>query len=211
MATRKRLSAPRRFPRSGKAPPTYTLGLNRNIQLWDYSDADPHPRGQKPPPQFIETVSASLVQVSSAGGVINVALDADPIAGFVVNAWATRYATLFREYRILKVFFRIKALSANIGQTEVTIDEVNGTVPTLALMEDQGYVSVNNAVGSNDTCYAQWRVNDLAEAAWKLTTASMTPCYLKIYTDNATLNTPAAATTKFDVRATYTIAFRGRV
>jgi len=196
---------------SRRPPPTYTLGLRQNIRLWEDDDASLHRRGQKGPPLFFEIASASLVVQSSAGGTIAQAMDADPIAGFVLNGWATRYATLFREYRILKVFFRIKALAANTGETRVTIDDRNNTTPTLALMEDQGYVTVENAVGAKDTCFAEWVNNDISEAGFSLTSASMTPCYLKIYTDNASLNTPANNTTKFTVKATYHFCFKGRV
>lgn len=189
------------------------ISSNNNIVLYDAEAFDLTEKLTMAPPHFTEKVKAVTQYVSSGAGLIAAAHDCDPVAGSgPINAWATRYATLFREYRVVALRFVAESTNSTTGKTMVTIDDANGTAPTTALMEDQGYVMLSNAVGSNDShCAGKWTLADTGESSWILTSQGRTPCYIKLYTDNAFWNTPAAATTKIVLHVLYTIQFRGRV
>lgn len=189
------------------------IGSNNNIVLYDAEAVHRLDAVNKAPPHFTEKVKVVTSYTSSAGGTINIAHDADPVAGSgPVNAWSTRYQTLFREYRVVSIRVTAESLTGNAGKCMLTIDDANGTTPTTALMEDQGYVTLSNAVGSQDShAGGKWTLADTGESSWILTSQGRTPCYIKLYTDNAFWAAPAAATTKIVLHVLYTIEFRGRV
>jgi len=165
------------------------------------------------PPKFREVVTTAGAFTCSAGGGFASANSLDPIAGSIpVNTWAARYGALFTEYRVERISVFVESMSNTVGLTLFALDDSpNGSVaPSAASIEGLGYVQAENGFGSNDFAHLEWRLTDLSEAGWTGIAVSIIPCYLKIYTDNAVLNTPAAATTKYLVSVTYTITYRGR-
>jgi len=207
MASKNRNNGSRK--RSRQVFDSATLGLARNIRY----DKNPKRMVHLAPPLFTEVVTTSAVLTCSAAGGIASALSLDPIAGGIpVNTWATRYGACFTEYRTDKIDILVEGIGGTIGETLFALDDSpNGAVaPSAASIEGLGFVQCQNGFTANNYANLHWKLTDIAEAGFSGIAISLTPCYLKIYTDNGVLNTPAAATTKYLISITYTIVFRGR-
>jgi len=205
------LTRKQRRKKEKRRPPLAQVGIKNGIFL--YVDSLISDKVQKPPPQFFEVLQIYGTVACTGAGNIAAAITTDPIAGTnLVPNWATRYATLFREYRINRVVVHTVAMTGSAGLTWWTIDDINGTVPTLNAMEDQGFVETSNAVGvEGSRATLEWNLQNISEASWIATTVSEIPFYLKVYTDNANLLTPAVAVQLYELHIKYYISFRGRV
>jgi hypothetical protein len=189
------------------------LTAGNNITLYDAESMEKKASITKAPPHFTEVVQCRYNLTSSAGGDIAVALNTDPVAGTtaIIN-WATRYQSLFREYRVLVLRVKAESLSPTAGKTLLSMDDQSNIVPDVNSITDKRYVTFSNAVGSYDAhAGAKWLLGDLGEASWISTANSRTPCYVLLFTNTANWLTPAAATTNIGLTLTYTIEFRGRV
>ncbi len=148
-----------------------------------------------------------VLSTSGAGGIATVISAA---ASNIVN-WSTRFATLFDEYRFLKVVWKVTPVQNQIGVTYFYVDENDSSVPTLTEARNHRHVilSNSNTASSRMPYLFKWRSADLADLGFTGTgTTSTTPAVLKIYTD-ATLGTAAAINTMWLVDVVFTVQLRG--
>ena len=164
----------------------------------------------------------TLISCSAAGAVS---------LSSIVNATQietpSRY-NFFDEFRLIKAVFEIRpvASTATSGLTIFYIDENDATAPTLV----QAQRHVGNALSNNgqsqmvsaglgrrtqvDATGIQkitWTARDVTDLAFQAISnfSTAAPAYLKVYTDNANLGTPAVAQPLFVIRAYLTYQFRG--
>ncbi len=150
----------------------------------------------------------SLVLNSSAGGAIATVISA--AATNIVN-WSTRFASLFDEYRFLKVMWKVTPVSNQPGLTYFYVDENDSSVPTLTESRNHRHVilSNSNTASSRMPFTFKWRNADLSDLGFIATgTTSTTPAVLKVYTD-ATLGTAAAVNAMWLVDMVFTVQLRG--
>jgi hypothetical protein len=127
-----------------------------------------------------------------------------------VTGFSTRFASTFDEYRIIKAIMKIRPCSASTGLTRFFFDELSGTNPTQNdALERVGIELCNSNANSSSTKEMHWSPRDLDDQNFVATTASVTPCYLKIYTDAAVFGAPATVTPLWLISQNLTVEFRG--
>lgn len=132
-----------------------------------------------------------------------------------IPSFATRFATLFDEYRILGVRFHVIPVcnlgTPNSGATVFVIDENDATAPASAavVVQKRGSRILSNFPGARNRSYTfTWKAKDTTDEAWlSVSSVSTTSCALKFASDT-TLAAPTASDI-FIIQADLLISFRG--
>jgi hypothetical protein len=100
----------------------------------------------------------------------------------LVNNW-TAYAKIFEEYCLtgfrLEVRFQTTAFST--GVVLITLDEKDGTVPTV-LQYDKPHIELMTTINSGvDFQTIEWVPSDLADLQWTSTASTVTPIWMKYF------------------------------
>jgi hypothetical protein len=127
-----------------------------------------------------------------------------------VTGFATRFGSTFDEYRILGVRMRIAPLGVNPGISCFWFDEKNSSAPTVT----EAYERIatrrsNNSADSKSTFTMTWTARDLLDLQYTAIGTVATPCYFKVYTDNATFGAPVAVTSLWIIDFELMVEFRG--
>lgn len=149
------------------------------------------------PVKFSTTVTTGSIAGTSAVSINN------------ISAFATRFASTFVEYRIIKANFRVRLFSSiNPGVLQMWIDELSTTAPTLNEARERATLIVS--ASSNNRIPAQKWVNaDFNDLQYRATSTSFTAATFKIYTDNAIFGSSIVATDYLEVEPEFLVQFRG--
>ena len=137
-----------------------------------------------------------------------------PIDLTIVNAWATRFATLFREYAICGAHFEIRPnnIANTAGIVKVFIDEQSAAAPTAADAVDRPSLDVTCGPIFEPRAYRLgWKPADILDLDYVSTATTFTPAWLKVLATVANTFTSAATTGQVLVTGTFACQFRGYV
>lgn len=132
----------------------------------------------------------------------------------IIPAFATRFGATFVEYRILgfrgTIRQRSNTGSTQDGTTAFFLDERNAAVPTSSTSLDHPRIEIANIVNSSDKLHMiNWVANDITDEQWTNTAATITPVYLKGYTDASNFGTSTTTVVTYAVMGTIRFQFRG--
>lgn len=138
-------------------------------------------------------------------GVVAISASIDPVND--VNDWATRFQTLFVEYRVVKARARIQNFSSsNPGIYKFWV-KTSGGSPTQAEALDQK----GNMVPCSDITNVHeliWTPTDPIDLEYKACSVSSNPAYFRVYTNNANWGAPTVVTTLGTLVIDFLIQFR---
>lgn len=130
--------------------------------------------------------------------------------GLDVNTATTafsKYNTVFLEHRTLKIEVHLMPVDINAGLTIAFITDRDAGVPTILDSEEIGNATISNN-GQRPTVLT-WVPKSPDDSDFVLYGTTSTKAYLNLYTDNANLGSPIAATALWVVRPRFLIQFRG--
>lgn len=141
-------------------------------------------------------------------GVISAKIDVQSSA---IANFATKFGSLFEEYRIVKAVFATKLFnSTSPGLITSWVDEKNASSPTLAeAIAKSSNQNSFNASSINRTRTLTWTPHDPLDLQYIAIGANTVVSTFKAYTDNINFGSSAVALPYFAVYTTYTIQFRG--
>jgi len=145
----------------------------------------------------VTTGTSAFALIASAAGISN---------------FSTRFASLFEEYRIVRIQFRVKFFNSTASGIVITwFDEKSLIAPTLS--EARTKSSPQRAVNLsrvNRDMVLTWTPHDTVDLQY-LDTAASPIGYgaFKLYTDTANFGCLAGAGAICQVYPTYTVQFRG--
>lgn len=165
------------------------------------------------PSQIVHTMMLqypTTVVSTDAGG--NIATAFSPSIGGLTQF--SSYQGTYDEGRIIGIDFKVQAAASNAGCSKFQIDDSDSTNPTTASMNaKRHYLLNNNHLGPKSSRIFRYRCEDLEDLKFlDMATGSgagiYTPCSLKIYTDQAVLNSPNSQKL-WIIEAVLTVQFRG--
>lgn len=138
-------------------------------------------------------------------GVVAISLAMDTTT---ISSWASRFASLFEEYRIVGVDMKVQPFSSTTtGILKMYFDEKSAIAPTAASVQRRSIKDVS--CSDNKLHVVKWRVEDVADMVFTASTTNYTPVYFKIYTDLANFGAPAVVTPVGYLTPEYWVQFRG--
>ena len=99
---------------------------------------------------------------------------------------AASFKTVYDEWRLTRVRFKLFPLGANGGVTKFVMDDADATIPnTTYAYARRGFTYSNNSANHKSTPAITYRAEDLTDLEWYSTNsaAAYTPMALKVYTD----------------------------
>lgn len=131
-----------------------------------------------------------------------------------IESFPSRFASLYEEYRIIKMQWKIKFFSSTCPGVLITwVDEKKlSTLPTLS--EAKTKVSSRNIVNLSrvgDDLMITWVPRDPLDQQYIASNSYVNVCAFKAYTDYTNFGAPIAVTDVGIVYPTYTLQFRGLV
>jgi len=153
------------------------------------------------PELIVSTVTTGVVQTVYTVNVGN------------ISNFATRFASLYEEYRIVKAKFYTRLFSSNISGLLLTwVDEKTFGVPTLA----ESRTKTNKRDMFNASCIDRkpllsWTPHDPLDQQYTSTSVTNTFAAFKVYSDNANYAMPIVATAIGEIFAEFTVQFRGLI
>jgi len=144
-----------------------------------------------------------------AGGIADVI----NIDTSLINNWATRFASLFKEFAIVGARFnvRITSVSSPVGLIFAYIDEQSAAAPTAASLNvaHATIPIVSTDVDSTASLHkVDWVAKSYADLTWDPVPASGLVGYLKLYASAAT-GTGATTGAQLGVTGSVAVCFRG--
>lgn len=132
------------------------------------------------------------------------------ISTSLINGFSTRFGLTFDEYRILKVYCKIRPLAVSTGVTRFLFDEKNSSaVSATGSTQRVGKTLANNAADPKSVTMMTWSARDLLDLQYTAIGSTVTPVYFKIYTDSTNYGAPATATALWLIEFDLTVEFRG--
>lgn len=154
----------------------------------------------------LPTISA-IQTTTITTGVISSSIG---ISTSLINGFATRFGLTFDEYRILKVYCKIRPLVVSTGVTRFLFDEKSSTALTATGSTQRvGLTLANNSADSKSLQTMIWSARDLLDLQYTAIGSSVTPVYFKIYTDSTNYGAPVSATALWLIEFDLTVEFRG--
>jgi hypothetical protein len=146
-----------------------------------------------------------LLTTTVTTGVVAISNTINPTAD--VQGWATRFQSLWKEYRVVKFEAEINLFSStNAGMIKMWIGTTSG-VPSSADALDALGVKFN--ASSVDRIHKiTWVPSDPDDLVFTLTSGSLNPAYFKLYTDAGNFGSPIAVTSLGTASYKYWIQFR---
>jgi hypothetical protein len=127
---------------------------------------------------------------------------------FVTN-WATRFASLYEEFRLMRVNALIQMFSSqNPGVLLLYWDEKTTTVPNNAAASER----VTRRIAAADiskTHRMSWKAKDTVDLAYTATSGSDVPVCLMVFTNNANNGSSIVATPYASISFELVFQFRG--
>lgn len=149
------------------------------------------------------------VAITAGSVTVNQNLDLSQI-----NAFASRFASLFREYCIVgaRVEIRLNVMSASAqGVVKAWIDEDSAAAPTLSNALNRATLDIALVGAPIDKVYViNWKPLDYLDLDWTDTGTTFTPAFLKLYGTTST-GLAAASAGQLIVTGTLAFCFRGYV
>jgi len=189
----RRQNQPKRKGRQPKAK----LPMLRNIPSFP---------GQPMAQHIVETFNEVFSTTVTTGAIAEVT-PMDPTTQ--ITNWATRFQSLYEEYRVVKAVARVLCFSStNPGTLMMFWDEKSATVPTNAAASERALVRFN-AGDVTRPHKTTWVARDLLDLQYTPTGTASNPVYWKIFTNNANNGSSIVATAYCTVDFKLTIQFRG--
>lgn len=149
---------------------------------------------------------AQFAVIVSGLGALNKTFD--PVTD--VTNWASRYQSMFREYRVIGVDVILQQAFPNSGSTTFWIDEATNYTPALNdANENIGVLIPNTNAGCKGTTTLHWRAKELEDLTFNSTGTSSAAAFLKGFTNQAQYGTTPAVASIFTIRLLYMIEFKG--
>lgn len=153
----------------------------------------------------IPSFTASLSTTVGTGAIANVTT----IGSAIVTNWATRFQSLYEEFRIISCTAKVDCFSSNNpGQIRCYWDEKSATAPTAATASTRGQF-VFSASDVTKRHSSTWMARDLLDLQYSPVATNPAPVYFKLYTDNASYGSSIVATGYVSVSFMMVVQFRG--
>jgi hypothetical protein len=137
-----------------------------------------------------------------------------PLDTTILPNWATRFASLFREYSICgaNLELRLSNVVNPAGIVVAFIDEKSGAAPTAQQGENRPRLDmmVQNMT-SVQPYRLKWKPADYLDLQWTITSVNTTDAFLQIFTSVASFFTTATTTGTVLVTGSLAVQFRGFV
>lgn len=143
-------------------------------------------------------------------GVIADAIAINPESD--IQSFATRFASTFQEYRLVKARLMIRPCGSSTGVSRVWQESHNSaSVTSQSASEKSGLILPNTMTNSRSVSQLIWKPRGVEVLEWSGIGSSTTFGQFSLYTDLASFNAPATATVLWETQIEYTIEFRGLV
>jgi len=171
-------------------------------------DLELHPtfKGQPVYSVAVPAIPVKLTQTVTTGVVSSVLL----VSSASIQDFATRFATLFTEYRIISVVFSVNLFSSTQpGLALSWIEEKDFSAPTAGEAAERGVKRF--ALGANQMPHHfRWLVSDPFDLQFRDSdSAAQSVAAFKVYSDNATYGSGITAADIGLISASFTFQFRG--
>ncbi len=149
----------------------------------------------------------TILTTTVTTGVIAQALSMDPVTR--ISNWATRFQSLYLEYRVVKARARVVCFSSNNPGTLLMYwDEKSNAAPNNAQASETSMRRIAAADVFREHNMS-WKARDLLDLQYTATDTSFNSVYWKVYTDAANNGSSIVATAYATVDFKLTIEFRG--
>lgn len=159
----------------------------------------------QPVAEMIIQAQPDLLTTTVTTGVCAISNSINPTAD--VQGWATRFQSLWKEYRVVKYEAEVCLFSStNPGLIKTWVGTTSG-VPTSSDALDALAIKFN-ASAVEKRHILTWVPSDPADLAFTLTSGSANPAYYKLYTDAGNFGAPTTVTILGTVSYKYWVQFR---
>jgi hypothetical protein len=137
-----------------------------------------------------------------------------PLDLTLVNGFATRFASLFREYAIVgaSIEIRLNNTAVTAGIIEAFIDEETNAAPTANDAANRPRLDMTVGPIFEPRAYRmKWKPRDILDLDYVATGTTFTPAWLKVFGSVANTFTTATTTGQVIVTGTLAFCFRGYV
>lgn len=156
-------------------------------------------------------VSPGSISIASGAiaGVIN-------IDSSIVKNFATRFASLFKEFAIVgcRLELRLNNCTAPQGLMLAYIDENDNSAPTAASL-DYAHVEVPLVLNAADTTGSlhvlEWKAQSFEDLTWDPTSSAGLVAYLKVFSSVADTGTTSSTAATIMLTGAISVCFRGYV
>lgn len=146
-----------------------------------------------------------LLTTTVTTGVVADSVAFDPTSE--ITGWATRFQSLWKEYRVVCVDVEVSLFSSsNSGLILMWVGTTSG-VPSSTNALD-AFALKFNASAVDVRHRLKWVPSDPADLDYNLTSVSSTPAYFKLYTDSGNFGSPIAVTVLGLISFAYHVQFR---
>jgi hypothetical protein len=134
-----------------------------------------------------------------------------------VNAFSTRFATLFREYAIVGAALEIRpainsAVTTYGGLCQCFIDEESNSAPIFNTASNRPRLDVScQNLTEVEPYKIQWTPRDYLDLDFVAVATTFTPAWLKLWCDTASTGSNAGLSGSFIVTGTLAFDFRGYI
>ncbi len=159
-------------------------------------------------PLATHVIPAGSYLLTPTGGTVASATPVDPTT--LINGWATRFQTLYEEYRVVKVKAQVNFFSStNPGILASYWDEKTPyTTPTVAIVQQRS--TFKTSLSSTDRpLNMTWVPRDLLDLEYTAIGTAVSPVAICFYTDSANYGSGGGITNFAEVSLFITIQFRG--
>jgi hypothetical protein len=149
--------------------------------------------------------SPDLITTTVTTGVAAISTGIAPATD--VQAWATRFQTLWKEYRVVKVVAEVELFSStNSGLINLWVGTTTGVPAAVDALAT--FPLKFNASAVDKVHTLTWIPDDPADLVYTLTSSSLVPATVKLYTDAGNFGAPIAVTNLGLLSLTYWVQFR---
>jgi hypothetical protein len=130
-----------------------------------------------------------------------------------VSNFATRFGSLYEEYRIVKAKFSVRLFSSiNPGLLIMWVDEKSASAPTLAESRTKSNArDIVNGSATNRTPTLTWTPHDPVDQQYTAISTNTVFASFKIYSDNTNYGSYNVVTSYGEIFAEFTFQFRGLI
>lgn len=156
---------------------------------------------------FRVPISPQIFQ-SSAGTVLS---QSSTVTAAMIDTFATRIGTVFREYVIVGYDFTVTAVGGNPGTAAIWVDELVATAPTSADASRADHVLISLTVGDQtSTARLKATISEINDAGWSDTNSTVpAPAFVKAYSDGPLYGLTAASSRIIQLDGHLLMVFRG--
>lgn len=191
-------------PKSAKSRRKASKGVTSQKTVYNPLRLVPSYRGQCIDQLWVGTNPQPLTTTVTTGAIA-ISASMDPIND--INGWATRFQSLFVEYRVVKVRAVIQLFSTNNAGVLNFWVRTSGGAPTQteALSQHPMQFAAADVNGRHEIV---WVPTDPIDLEYKATSVSSNPAYVQVYTNNANWGAPIVVTTLGNLQLSFLIQFR---